>query len=221
MIASISGDAFLSDRVLWRDLHLKIDRGWTVLLGPSGSGKSTLLRLLAGLPTAARLNGKRHAPEIIGWMAQNDLLQERMSPLENIMLTDRLRGRKPAPKRARQLLCDVGLDEQEVQRVASLSGGQRQRLALARTLYCEAELILLDEPFSALDPAARAQMQELAQRLLAERAVMMVTHDPMEALRLGQRILVLTGQSWVELGEPASSTPAARLQALNKQLLHV
>ncbi|SNS51660.1 putative hydroxymethylpyrimidine transport system ATP-binding protein [[Luteovulum] sphaeroides subsp. megalophilum] len=191
MAFGIEGSATLAGRPLFRDLDLQLAPGWTCLLGPSGAGKSTILRLLAGLPTAARFEGRISAPPRIAWMAQQDLLQERANLLGNVLLGQRLSGAPLNEGRARALLAAVGLEGLEARRPASLSGGQRQRVALARALMEEAPLALLDEPFSALDPATRRRMQDLACARLAGTAVLMVTHDPLEALRLGDRVWLL------------------------------
>ncbi|PJE31768.1 putative hydroxymethylpyrimidine transport system ATP-binding protein [Pseudooceanicola antarcticus] len=190
----LGGTVRLGGRVLLRDAALRLAPGWTCLLGPSGAGKSTLLRLLAGLEVSARLEGWREVPERIGWMAQRDLLQERLSLSANVQLMARLRGQAPDPARAAELLASVGLAGRDEARPAELSGGERQRVALARALFDEAPLVLLDEPFSALDPARRAAMQTLAHTALRGRQVLMVTHDPAEALRLGDRIYLLRDQ---------------------------
>ncbi|SOB99772.1 putative hydroxymethylpyrimidine transport system ATP-binding protein [Rhodobacter sp. JA431] len=221
-LAGLQGRVMLGDRVLVEALDLRLDRGWTCLLGASGAGKSTLLRLLAGLPTAARLEGTRHAPALIGWMAQSDLLQPRLSVLGNLRLMARLRGESLPPVRAKALLAAVGLAGRGAAYPADLSGGERQRLALARTLAEDAPLVALDEPFSALDVPTRAMMHDLAHARLAGRAVVMVTHDPQEALRLGDRILLvragrleelpaLAGPHPVDLGDPALARAAAAL----------
>ena len=184
----ITGTICLAGEALIEAFDLALQPGWTCLLGPSGSGKSTLLRLLAGLETGAHFDGTIHAPERIGWMAQSDLMQPRLSVVQNVMLIDTLAGRQPDRSRAEDVLAAVGLAGYGARNPEALSGGQRQRVALARTLMSDAPLILLDEPFSALDPATRAGMQELAADQFAGRTVLLVTHDPSEALRLGQRI---------------------------------
>jgi putative hydroxymethylpyrimidine transport system ATP-binding protein len=106
-------------------------------------------------------------------------------------------------------LADVGLDERPEALPATLSGGQRQRAALARTLMEGRPVVLMDEPFSAVDAITRARLQELAARLLRGRTVLLVTHDPLEALRLGHRIHVMAGRP-AQLGpamEPPGDTP--------------
>ncbi|MGG5821776.1 ABC transporter ATP-binding protein [Falsiroseomonas sp. HW251] len=171
----------------------------TALLGPSGSGKSTLVRLAAGLlapPSAAAVTTTDGAPlkGRIAWMAQQDLLVPWRDALGNVTLGARLRGRRADADRARALLAEVGLTPADgAKRPAQLSGGMRQRVALARTLMEDRPVVLMDEPFSAVDAPTRHRLQELAARLLAGRTVLLVTHDPLEALRLADRILVLSG----------------------------
>ncbi len=191
--ARIEGAAWLGDRVLFAPLSLDLPVGWTCLIGPSGAGKSTVLRLLAGLPTGARFEGQVTAPDRIAYMAQSDLLLPRLSAVENATLGQRLRGEPGDRARAAVLLAEMGLAGLERRRPAALSGGQRQRVSLARALIEDAPLALLDEPFSALDAANRQRMQDLALAHLAGRRVLLVTHDPLEALRLGQRICLMAG----------------------------
>lgn len=185
---AVEGRVTLAGRAIFAG-RFDVPPGWTCLMGESGVGKTTLLRLLAGLPTAARFEGQVTRPDKIGWMAQDDLLLPHLGALGNVGLIGRLAGR--ASPRAADLLAAVGLEHHARHRPAMLSGGQRQRVALARALAQEAPVLALDEPFSALDPETRAGMQDLARGLLAGRPVLMVTHDPAEALRLGDRVLEL------------------------------
>ncbi len=186
----------------------------TVLLGPSGSGKSSLLRLVAGLlpmPEGAVLEATDAAPvrPRLAWMAQQDLLLPWLSLLDNVALGARLRGETPDLSRAREMIAAVGLAGRETARPAELSGGMRQRAALARTLMEDRPFVLMDEPFSAVDAPTRHRLQELSARLLAGRTVLLVTHDPLEALRLADRILVLVGHPAVpqDIAVPAGPTP--------------
>jgi putative hydroxymethylpyrimidine transport system ATP-binding protein len=186
----------------------------TVLLGPSGSGKSSLLRLIAGLlpmPSGATLTATDNAPvpPRLAWMAQQDLLLPWLSLIDNVALGARLRGEPPDFSRARKMVEAVGLAGREQARPAELSGGMRQRAALARTLMEDRPFVLMDEPFSAVDAPTRHRLQELSAKLLAGRTVLLVTHDPLEALRLADRILVLSGAPATpqDIEVPAGPTP--------------
>lgn len=173
---------------------------WTCILGRSGVGKSTLLRLIADLPCAGEFDGEITTSSgaspagFVSFMAQSDLLLPWLSVLENTVLGARLRGEHPDMDRANRLLDRVGLADHKGKKSSALSGGMRQRTALARTLMEDRPIALLDEPFSALDASTRADMQELAAEVLAEKTVLLVTHDPAEAVRLGHQIIVLTPQ---------------------------
>ena len=185
----------------------------TALLGPSGSGKSTLLRLAAGLlaaPGAVTAEDGLPLAGRIAWMAQQDLLVPWRDALGNVLLGQHLRGEKPDADRARALLAAVGLTPADSGKMpAALSGGMRQRVALARTLMEDRPVVLMDEPFSAVDAPTRHRLQDLAARLLAGRTVLLVTHDPLEALRLSHRILVLQGSpaAPVEVAVPDGVPP--------------
>ena len=178
---------------------------WTCLLGRSGVGKSTILRLLLGFDTGGTFDGTIQATNAlplayqISYMAQSALVLPWLSVLENIYIGACLRGGKPDIDLARSLLGRVGLSGHAHQKPGTLSGGMRQRIALARTLFENRPVVLLDEPFSALDAATRAEMQELAADVLQGRTVVLVTHDPGEAARLAHQILVMSAgktRSW-------------------------
>ncbi|MDR5652811.1 ATP-binding cassette domain-containing protein [Xinfangfangia sp. LG-4] len=188
---------------------------WTCLLGPSGIGKSTLLHCFAGTAQGLRLDGTAGADDggllagRVALMAQADSLLPWLTAAENVTLGARLRRQRPDPARARDLLDWVGLGPLAARRPGALSGGQRQRVALARTLYEDRPVILLDEPFSALDVATRTRMQDLAAALLAGRTVLHVTHDPAEAARLGDAIHMLTPGGLHPVPPPAAPAPRA------------
>jgi putative hydroxymethylpyrimidine transport system ATP-binding protein len=189
---------------LFDDLDFALAGGrWTCVLGPSGVGKTTLLRLIAGLAPSGGdtrivcddgmpLSGR------LAWMGQQDLLFPWLSVLDNVLLGGRLRGEPMGANgrgvRARELLRLVGLDERMTARPDTLSGGQRQRVALARTLMENRPIILMDEPFSGLDSITRWRLQEMAAEVLRGRTVLLVTHDPREALRLGHYVHVMAGR---------------------------
>lgn len=146
-------------------------------------------------------------PGPVALMAQDDLLLPWLSTLDNVLIGARLRGEIPDRDRAHEGLARVGLSEHTGKKPAALSGGQRQRVALARTLMEDRPLVLLDEPFSALDALTRSQMQELTARVLVGRTVLLVTHDPAEAARLGQTILIMTHTGLREVAAPPGPIP--------------
>lgn len=209
-----SGQAKLGDSALFAPLSLELGAGeWTCLLGGSGVGKSTVLRLICGLQTEATFDGAISAtdgnslPDRVAYMAQDDLLMPWASVEDNITLGSRLRGAAPDRQRADRILDRVGLASHAKKKPGELSGGQRQRVALARTLMEDKPIILLDEPFSALDAQTRADMQEMTAELLTGRTVLLVTHDPAEAARLGHRILIMTPDHVYSHQPPTAPTP--------------
>nr|WP_282571843.1 ATP-binding cassette domain-containing protein [Roseomonas acroporae] len=201
----------LGGRPVLGAFRLTLAAGETMaLLGPSGSGKSTLLRLVAGLlpPAGTRLAATDGAPVAgrIAWMGQQDLLLPWRDVLGNVGLGASLRGEPADPARMRAMIAAVGLAGHEHVRPDRLSGGMRQRAALARTLVEDRPFVLMDEPFSAVDAPTRHRLQGLAAGLLAGRTVLLVTHDPLEALRLAHHVLVLQpaagGPGWVPVPVP-------------------
>lgn len=209
----LQGSAAVNGATLFGPLAVELAGGaWTCLLGPSGVGKSTVLRLIAGLPTGVAFDGTIGADDgrplagRVGYMAQSDLLLPWLDVLGNVVLGARLRHEPPDRARAEALVARVGLEARARAWPRTLSGGERQRVALARTLMEDRPVVLLDEPFSALDAGTRADMQETAAELLAGRTVLLVTHDPAEAARLGRRILVMTA-SGVTAAEPPPRAP--------------
>lgn len=209
---------------LFEELSLDVAAGrCTALLGASGVGKTSLLRIAAGLmhPQAGSVVASDHLPLAgrVAWMGQQDFLYPWLRVLENVTLGSRLRGEVPDKSRAIALLDAVGLLGRERALPRELSGGMRQRVALARTLYEDRPVILMDEPFSALDAITRAKMQELAVKLLSGRTILLITHDPMEACRLGHSLYVLAGQP-ARIGQ-AIHVPGEPPRALDDEsLLH-
>jgi len=203
------------------DVSLGIAQGeFVALVGASGSGKSTLLKCINRLvePTSGRvlLDGEDvlagpAAPlrRRIGYVFQGIGLFPHMSVGENIALTPRLEGQSLPDARAAELLELVELDPAMASRMpAELSGGQRQRVGVARALAGDSHLLLMDEPFGALDPITRGQLGERVRRLHEELGLttLMVTHDMAEALLLATRVLVMDAGQIV-----ADETPEALL----------
>jgi sulfonate transport system ATP-binding protein len=179
------------DREVLRGIDLHLQAGeFVALLGRSGSGKSTLLRILAGLDPAAE--GDVLVPEARAVVFQDARLLPWASVIRNVTLG--LPGpRDEVVAAGRQALQEVGLSGHEHDWPKTLSGGEAQRAALARALVREPKLLLLDEPFGALDALTRIRMHALVRQLHArhEPAVLLVTHDVDEALALADRVLVL------------------------------
>ncbi|ARS53943.1 ABC transporter ATP-binding protein [Kushneria konosiri] len=187
-------------RVLFDDIDLSLPSpGWSCLLGRSGCGKSSLLRMMAGLEVSsdARLSltdtNERPFTQRTAWMGQQDLLLPWRRVIDNVQLGAVMRGERHDRDRAMSLLEKVGLGWAANRYPQTLSGGERARVALARTLFEQAALVLMDEPFAALDAMTRLDIHARACELLADRIVLMVTHDPLEALRLSDQLLIMRG----------------------------
>ena len=188
------------------DLTFEVEAGeFLTIIGPSGCGKSTLLRLLAGLvqpdkgqillqgqplPDASDRQGR------FGYMPQRDTLLPWRTVLDNVILGAELAGssRDAARAEARQLLPLFGLDGFEDSWPSTLSGGMRQRAALLRTFLAGYDILLLDEPFGALDALTRRMLQQwlLGVRTRFSKTILFITHDIDEALLLGDRVLVFS-----------------------------
>ena len=211
------------------DFSLTVEQGsTTVLLGTSGCGKTTLMRMVNAMvtPTSGRVfvRGQDVASEdpvrlrrSIGYVLQEGGLFPHRSIADNIATVPRLEGatKQASRERALELLTLVGLDREMADRYpAQLSGGQRQRVGVARALANRADILLMDEPFGALDPIVRAELQrELKeiQRALGT-AILFVTHDVDEAFTLGDQVAVLsTGGHIEQVGTPTEllSSPAS------------
>lgn len=182
---------------------LKIGRGEFVsIVGPSGCGKSTLLSLVAGLLETSmgevRIDGEAvDGPYTdLGFAFQSDLLLDWRTVLRNVLLQCDMRGldSRAHEPRARELLSSVGLDEFVDKRPFELSGGMRQRVALCRALLLDPPMLMMDEPFGALDALTREQMQVdlLAMWQASRKTVLFVTHSISEAVFLSDRIIVMT-----------------------------
>ena len=210
---SFEGSAWINDTQIFQKISFTMQAGsWTCLLGPSGVGKTTILRLIAGLASEIGLDGSivmtegQNIDGQIALMSQTDNLLPWLSATENVVLGSRLRGEKQNYEKAAELIEKVGLSDHRKKKPYALSGGQRQRVALARTLMEERPIVLLDEPFSALDARVRAEMQELAAENLEGKTILLVTHDPAEAARLGDTILVLSKSGIKDVPPPSGVT---------------
>ena len=205
------------------DVSFTVERGEVfVLMGLSGSGKSTVLRMLNRLiePTAGSVRVDGHEVRemddnalrtlrnrTIGMVFQHFALFNHRTVRENAAYGLRVRGlpKEEQMALADQALAQVGLADRGDARPAQLSGGQRQSVGLARALATEPDILLMDEPFSALDPLIRREMQQLLLALQAERrrTIVFVTHDLVEALRLGTRIMIMRDGRVVQSGTGA------------------
>ena len=195
-------------------LDLTVQRGeFLTIVGASGCGKSTLLSMVAGLTPATagtiEVQASRSA-----LMFQDATLMPWLTVAGNVDLALRLRGvpRSERPGRVRELLALVHLDGRGPQRPHELSGGMRQRVALARVLAQEADLVLMDEPFGALDAMTRDAMHDELERLWTEHGltVLFVTHNVREAVRLGDRVVVLASGPGHVKAEMAVPLPRPR-----------
>lgn len=231
---SFSRDAFTLDVLAGIDLEAAPGE-FVSVLGPSGCGKSTLFNLIVGLlqPDAGRIQidgvpitGNTGA---FAYMQQKDLLLPWRTVLGNVLLGPEISGRPRAEARAEalQLLDQLGLKGFERSYPAQLSGGMRQRAALVRTLLLKKDILLLDEPFGALDAMTRAVMQSILLDIWQawRQTILLITHDVDEALLFSDRIYVLTARPAmvkevveVALPRPRSITDMALIQ-LKRHLL--
>ena len=194
------------------------EKEFIAIIGPSGCGKSTLLNILAGVlkPECGEVyvEGKRveGVSSHFAYMPQSDLLLPWKTILDNVMLYGTLHGKKQEARKVALTEFPVfGLQGYENAYPDELSGGMRQRAAFLRTALCSADIMLLDEPFGALDVITRNEMQDWLQKLRSElgRTTLLVTHDIDEALYLADRIVVIGGH-------PASVTREIDLTGVTK-----
>jgi ABC-type nitrate/sulfonate/bicarbonate transport system ATPase subunit len=204
------------------DVSLKVEAGeFVTLIGPSGSGKSTLFTLIVGLlePDHGEICINRTG--LVGYMPQRDLLLPWRSIIDNVILPQEIHGipREHARQKARELLPLFGLDEFSTAYPYALSGGMRQRAALLRTFLAEGDLILLDEPFGALDALTRRELQDWLLSVWQQfgQTILFITHDVEEALYLGDRVIVLSSRPGSVRDDLNVSLPRPRRQGMVAQ----
>jgi sulfate transport system ATP-binding protein len=198
------------------DVTMHVPNGALVaLLGPSGSGKTTLLRIIAGLESADSGRVDYHGEDVtlrsakdrnVGFVFQHYALFRNMNVFENVAfgLRVRKRGGAEVTRRVRELLALVRLENLERRYPSQLSGGQRQRVALARALAIEPKLLLLDEPFGALDAKVRQELRQWLRRLHDEihTTSVFVTHDQEEAFEVADEVVVMNKGRIEQTGSP-------------------
>ncbi|WP_259400252.1 glycine betaine/L-proline ABC transporter ATP-binding protein [Roseovarius sp. SCSIO 43702] len=205
-----------------RDVSFDVRKGEIfVIMGLSGSGKSTILRCMTGLieptmgqlmvsgtdlGTASRQDLIEIRRKVMGMVFQDFALLPHLTVLDNVAFPLKVQGKSRAERhaKAREMVALVGLEGRESYLPHELSGGQQQRVGIARSLTTEPEIWFLDEPFSALDPLIRAEMQDEFLRLqnLLHKSIVFVTHDFDEAIRLADRIAIMADGRVVQIGTP-------------------
>jgi len=218
-------EAYLSydNLILFDHINLTIPTGKiTCLLGPSGVGKTTLLKMIANIIPENKQTvfkgtitfNQNESSNDISYMGQTDLLFPWLTALENTLIGSRLRGNneKQVIDKAKHYFKLVNLSHAESKYPHELSGGMRQRIAIIRTLVEDKSVILMDEPFSSLDAITRFELQNLIVKLLQGKTVFLITHDPIEALRIADEIYVMSGL-------PASISTTLSLKTLKPRNL--
>ena len=188
------------DKSVLADISIEVEEGEFIsILGPSGSGKSTILRLASKLisPSRGEITYKNNKPPSIGFVFQDATLMPWRNVLDNIILPLELNGvrRNISKKKAAEWIKKVGLEGKENSFPGELSGGQKMRVSLARSMVRDCNLLLLDEPFAALDEITRRKLEEdLLKIWMREKfTVLLVTHSVSEAVYLSERVIVLSG----------------------------
>ena len=199
----------------------------TAIVGPSGCGKSTLLRILGGLdrPSSGRvtMDGRPVTEGMpgVGVVFQRDLLLDWRDVLGNVLLPAQMQRlpRRDVEARARALLHDLGVGDFAARQPWELSGGMRQRVAIARALLCQPKLLLLDEPFSALDALTRDQMGVVLQRVQGDGQTtsVLITHSIAEAVFLADRVLVMSARPGLVMEDIPVMLPRPRTLSMREE----
>ncbi|MEY2933419.1 MAG: aliphatic sulfonate transporter, nucleotide binding/ATPase protein [Pseudomonadota bacterium] len=217
------------ERVVLEQLDLRIGAGEFIgVVGASGSGKSTLLRILAGLelPSAGEVSIAGEPASAARGVVRVVFQEPRLLPWRSVLQNVCIGAGPEQAQRGREVLREVGLGDRLADYPGVLSGGQRQRVALARALVHQPDVLLLDEPFAALDALTRLSAQQLVASLWAQHrfTAVLVTHDVSEAVRLCDRVLVLDGGRIRRSVDVSLPHPRARhwpeLAQLERLLLH-
>jgi heme exporter protein A len=208
-----------------RALDFQLRAGsFLTLFGPNGAGKTTLLKMLCGAlhPTAGeiRVAGERIDQGEHGWrnrvgvLSHQTFLYDRLTAAENLRFYAKLYGLDAVEERTERRLREVGLLERRDDAVRGFSRGMQQRLALARTLLHDPELVLLDEPYTGLDPHAARMLRGVLEQLKdGARTVLLVTHNLPQGLELADRVVVQVAGRWVS-DEPREAIDATRFEQL-------
>lgn len=211
--------------VALKDVSLSVESGeFVTVIGPSGSGKSTLFNLIVGLlePDQGEIyfDGERSTDRVnrVGYMPQRDLLLPWRNIIDNVILPQELLGtpKQNARDRANKLMPLFGLEDFADSYPAALSGGMRQRAALLRTILTDKDILLLDEPFGALDALTRKELQDwlLGVWRQFKQTVIFITHDVEEALYLGDRVIVLSSRPGTVIKSDLVELPRPRRQGM-------
>ena len=206
------------------DLSLELPRGaFLSVFGPNGAGKTTLLRMIATLtrPSAGRIEVEGvdakeepdRAREAIGLISHNPMLYPDLTAEENLLLYARLYGVRDPGARVIELLDAVGLKHRRLDRVRTFSRGMTQRVSIARALVNDPAVVLLDEPYSGLDPHAIEVFDDLIASVRQDRTFVMVSHDLEKGLRLADHVLVMARGRAVAFG-PKDELDEAEFRAL-------